>query len=399
MTMLPSVIRRARDRDRSRGQSVVELALLVPALLLIVMMGIDFGRVYLGWVNAQNIARIAATFAGNNPDAWGTPGDAAARARYQEIIANDARAINCELPATIPSPIFATGTDLGDLVEVRIDCNFTVLTPVISSILGPDILVSANIFYPVRAGLVGSVPGGLPPVPAPVAAFVASPTSGMEDLVVQVTDSSTNNPSSWRWTFGDGTGASFLKTPPPHTYANPGTYTITLLVQNSGGSSTATATIEVLPAPTTGPIPDFSGNPRSGVVPPNLSVAFTDLSTNGATSWSWTFGDGGTSTQQNPNHAYNSAGSYDVTLTVSDGTTSNSQTKADYIVVTDKPCTVPNFAGVRKNKAQAVWDAAGFVTTVTYAIGQGNYVIGVQSLPGGLANPPGGCNATIQVGP
>ena len=387
-----------RRRNRSRGQSIVEFALLLPAFLLLVLVALDFGRVYLGWVNVQNMARVAANFAANNADAWGVPGDAAIKARYQDLIANDARAINCVPPDPIPDPIFATGLDLGDPVKVNIDCNFAVLTPIVSSVLGSNILVSSSIEFPVKAGIVGSVPGGAPPEPAPIASFSASPTSGMEDLEVTVTDTSKNNPGSWRWTFGDGTAASFQKNPPPHVYQDPGTYTITLVVQNGGGSSTATATIDVLPAPPTGPIPDFSAAPRSGQVPPNLSVAFKDLSTNGATSWSWNFGDGATSSQQNPSHAYTASGSYDVTLTVSDGTTSNSQTKVGFIVVADKPCTVPNFAGVKKNKAQGIWSAAGFTTNMTFAPGQ-NYTIGVQSLPGGLANPPGGCNATIQVGP
>jgi len=400
--MLTSQLHRVRDRhrNRSRGQSIVEFALLLPAFLLLVLVALDFGRVYLGWVNVQNMARVAANFAANNAEAWNAPGDATIKARYQELIANDARAINCVPPDPIPDPIFATGTDLGDPVKVNIDCNFTVLTPIISSVLGSNILVSSSIEFPVKAGIVGSVPGGAPPVPAPIASFTASPTSGMEDLEVTVVDTSKNNPASWRWTFGDGTAASFAKNPPPHIYQDPGTYTITLVVQNGGGSSPpATATIEVLPAPATGPIPDFSAAPRSGQVPPNLSVVFTDLSTNGATSWSWNFGDGATSSQQNPSHAYTASGSYDVTLTVSDGTTSNSQTKVGFIVIADKPCIVPNFAGVRKNSAQTMWAAAGFTTNVTFLPGQGNYKIGVQSLPGGLTNPPGGCNATIQVGP
>ena len=65
------------------------------------------------------------------------------------------------------------------------------------------------------------------------------------------------------------------------------------------------------------PTAQFSGSPRSGQAP--LSVHFTDQSTTGSaaiTSWSWNFGDGGTSTQQNPNHTYSSAGSYNVSLTV-----------------------------------------------------------------------------------
>jgi PKD repeat protein len=401
MTLSADLIRRARERHRkrSRGQSIVEFALLLPAFLLLVLVALDFGRVYLGWVNLQNMTRVAANFAANNAEAWGVPGDATVKARYQELIANDARAINCQPPDPIPDPIFSTGTDMGDPVTVNIDCNFTVLTPIISNVLGPNILVSASVEFPVKAGLVGSVPGGAPPVPAPIASFTASPTSGNEDLEVTVVDTSKNNPASWRWTWGDGTAASFAKSPPPHVYQDPGTYTLTLVVQNAGGSSTATATIEVLPAPPTGPIPDFAATPRSGQVPPNLAVHFTDLSTNGATSWSWTFGDGGTSTQQNPSHNYTASGSYDVTLTVSDGTTSNSQTKVGFIVVADKPCIVPNFAGVRKNSAQGIWATAGFTTNMTFLPGQGNYKIGVQSLPGGLTNPPNGCNATIQVGP
>jgi PKD repeat protein len=384
--MLTSRIRRVRNRKRSRGQSIVEFALLLPAFLLLVLVALDFGRVYLGWVNVQNMARVAANFAANNAEAWTAPGDVAVKARYQELIATDARAINCVPPDPIPDPIFATGTDLGDPVTVNIDCNFRVLTPIISSVLGSKILVSSSIEFPVKAGIVGSVTGGAPPEPAPIASFAASPTSGMEDLEVTVTDTSKNSPGTWRWTFGDGTAAIFQRNPPPHVYHDPGPYTITLVVQNGGGTSTATAAINVLPAPTEAN-PDFSAAPRSGEVPPNLSVDFQDLSTNGATSWSWTFGDGGTSTLQDPSHSYTASGSYDVTLTVSDGTTSNSQTKADFIVVGDKPCTVPNFAGEKKNKAQGIWDAAGFTTNVTFAPGQ-NYQIGVQSLPGGLTNPP-----------
>jgi PKD repeat protein len=391
-----TIIRRVSNR--SRGQSFAEFALLLPALLLIVMVGIDFGRVYLGWVNLQNMTRIAANFAANNPEAWNAPGDLALQARYNELIQNDARAINCTTPDPAPGPIFASGTDLGDPVEVQIDCSFSVLTPIISDVLGGSILVSANSVFPVKAGIVGSVPGGGPPVPAPVASFTASPSSGMEDLEVLLTDTSTNVPTSWTWTFGDGTAAYFGKNPPPHEFADPGTYTVTLKVTNSGGSDLASVDIEVLPQPTTGPIPEFSATPRAGFTPFG-PVAFTDLSTNGPTSWSWQFGDGGTSSGQNPSHTYNANGLYDVTLTVSDGTTSNSQTKVAYIVVTDRPCIVPNFAGTKKNRAQATWTAAGFTTTVGFAPGQGNYTILVQSIPGGLPNPPGGCGATITVGP
>jgi PKD repeat protein len=75
----------------------------------------------------------------------------------------------------------------------------------------------------------------------------------------------------------------------------------------------------------------FTATPTSGTVP--LHVAFTDTSSGSPTSWSWSFGDGGTSTVQNPTHDYNAAGTYDVTLTVSDGSTSDSVTRTGYVVV------------------------------------------------------------------
>ena len=75
----------------------------------------------------------------------------------------------------------------------------------------------------------------------------------------------------------------------------------------------------------------FSGTPVTGTAP--LAVQFTDTSTGGPTSWSWTFGDGGTSTLQSPTHTYAAAGTYTVGLTVSNGTTSNSTTKVGYVTV------------------------------------------------------------------
>ena len=53
------------------------------------------------------------------------------------------------------------------------------------------------------------------------------------------------------------------------------------------------------------------------------------------TSWSWTFGDGGTSTAQNPSHTYTAAGTYTVTLTASNAFGSDGETKTNYITVTD----------------------------------------------------------------
>jgi len=79
------------------------------------------------------------------------------------------------------------------------------------------------------------------------------------------------------------------------------------------------------------PTADFSGTPVTGGYP--LTVQFTDQSV-GAASWAWTFGDGGSSSAENPSHTYTGQGSYTVSLTASNGEGSDIVTKTNYIVVT-----------------------------------------------------------------
>ena len=76
---------------------------------------------------------------------------------------------------------------------------------------------------------------------------------------------------------------------------------------------------------------EFKASRTSG--PPPLIVNFTDQSTGDVTSWSWDFGDGSTSSVQNPSHAYQELGSYTVSLTVSGAGGSDTETKTDYINV------------------------------------------------------------------
>lgn len=81
------------------------------------------------------------------------------------------------------------------------------------------------------------------------------------------------------------------------------------------------------------PVAAFSGTPTSGDYP--LDVVFTDQSSGTPTSWSWTFGDGGSSGAQNPTHTYTAAGVYTVSLTVTNAVGSDNETKVDYITVTE----------------------------------------------------------------
>jgi len=147
-----------------------------------------------------------------------------------------------------------------------------------------------------------------PNTPAPpVASFSGSPSSGNSPLNVSFTDSSTNTPTSWSWTFGDG-GSSTSQNP-YHTYSSAGSYSVNLTVTNSGGSNSLVKT-NYITVTTAVPVASFSGSPTSGTFP--LTVSFTDTSTYSPTSWSWLFGDGSSSTSQNPSHTYSAAGSYTV---------------------------------------------------------------------------------------
>jgi uncharacterized protein (TIGR02145 family) len=80
-----------------------------------------------------------------------------------------------------------------------------------------------------------------------------------------------------------------------------------------------------------GPVAAFMATPTTGTAP--LNVSFTDQSTGNPTSWLWDFGDGATSTLQNPTHTYNLPGSYDVQLTVTSINGSGSELKNSYISV------------------------------------------------------------------
>ena len=83
------------------------------------------------------------------------------------------------------------------------------------------------------------------------------------------------------------------------------------------------------------PVANFSGSPLSGTAP--LAVNFTDLSTGTVDTWAWTFGDGGTSSLENPSHVYASPGTYDVTLTASGPGGSDAETKLAYVTVSSPP--------------------------------------------------------------
>jgi PKD repeat protein len=103
-------------------------------------------------------------------------------------------------------------------------------------------------------------------------------------------------------------------------------------IQSDGNKINHNAiTLAMSDIPSAVPVANFDATPTSGYAP--LTVQFSDLSTGLIDSWSWDFGDGETSTEQNPEHIYNNSGSYAVSLTVSGEYGSDDTTFVDYISV------------------------------------------------------------------
>lgn len=170
----------------------------------------------------------------------------------------------------------------------------------------------------------------------PVADFMASNTSIQVGSSVTFTDLSTGNPTSWAWIFEGGTPSTFNgQNPPAIAYNTVGIFDVTLTVTNPSGRDVEVKTdyIQVFNTPPP-PAANFTANVTTIFV--GGSVNFTDLSTNGPTSWQWTFEGGtpGISAQQNPqNIVYNTAGTFDVTLVATNQYGSDTELKTNYITV------------------------------------------------------------------
>ncbi|MDW5558423.1 MAG: PKD domain-containing protein [Methanosarcina sp.] len=202
-----------------------------------------------------------------------------------------------------------------------------------------------------------------------VAQFTSAVTKGSSPLCVKFTDTSTGEPTKWKWDLGDGTTSS--KQNPKHEYSKAGSYTVKLTVTNNEGSDTVARTnyivvtkpaavssntdednveyvdednvqyidednIQYIYEDTNALVAQFTSDVTKGSGP--LCVKFTDTSTGEPTKWKWDFGDGTTSSKQNPKHEYSKAGSYTVKLTVTNDEGSDTVTRTSYVVVTKKNC-------------------------------------------------------------
>jgi PKD repeat protein len=221
------------------------------------------------------------------------------------------------------------------------------------------------------------------PLAMPVASFTTNVTSGGIPFAVQFTDTSSNMPTSWAWTFGDG-GISALQNP-SHTFASVGNFTVTETAYNAAGNSSA---VKYIVATT------LSGFTRQDLVMApqyTLTINFVDSSTNLPIPVV-------TVLDSNGNNATTSAGTYTGTypygVVVIYATSSGyASTSASYVVTGNLVETVPmtkNAAASTPN-TNVIWTPQSVAIQVLDAnnnpvIGSAVNITAVGStLPGGLS--------------
>ena len=303
MRLLHSLLARYRRRSRSRGQSIVELALILPVLMLLVASTLDLGRMFYSQITITNAAREGAYEAAYNPSSFqanavchSTTNRVMCRVLSEAkgsfvVVQKDDVSVAC-------SPSCAKG--IGNNVTVTVQGHFTLLTPLMAPFLGGNNVTltstaTAQVITdpPVAAAVPTATPTPTPsptptasptpsptsgptptpaptasptptPVPcfAPVANFTVSPSGGFKSVTnFQFTDTSQWMPvgncnTVWSWNFGDGNGQSNNNAGtsnaqnPTYIYTksktNPG-FTVTLAASNSMGSTTKTLVIRVDP--------------------------------------------------------------------------------------------------------------------------------------------------------
>jgi len=179
---------------------------------------------------------------------------------------------------------------------------------------------------------------------APRADFTVSNLSPLENTTVYFNDTSYSYPDTivyYSWVFGDGSvEAGPVASHVSHVYLQNGSYNVTLTVTDSDESTSKHwDTVQVQDSVPTASFEFSPSTPFEG-----QTVQFNDKSTaydDGVVSWYWNFGDGNSSSAQNPYHQYERNGTYDVTLTVHDGDESASQKTVKIMVQDTSPTVSP----------------------------------------------------------
>jgi Flp pilus assembly protein TadG len=267
--------RSARRTTASRGQAVVEFALILPVLIVLAAVTVDLGRIAFARVTLENAAREGAFQAARTPTSYvasgGCPGDGATN-----LVVCRTQLESRGSPISIaPSDITMTCTPdcspgIGHNATVNVTGRFNLVTPLLAVFFGGSTSLAIGSTATAQIETLPDPPGRLPwptpvPTPSPSASgspspspstigctppsagftFTTQPSSGQAPVTLFVVDTSTfpNCPiNDWEWAWGDGT-RSFGQTPAAHNYGSAGSYSVTLTVTNVAGRNTTGAVI------------------------------------------------------------------------------------------------------------------------------------------------------------
>jgi Flp pilus assembly protein TadG len=256
---------------RTRGQSLVEFALILPVLLFLFAAVLDLGRLAFTQIAVNNAAREGAFQAAVTPSSYTAGQPCPSDGKSNVVVCRTILETRGSSISIAPSDISVQcnpsdcSSGMGNTVTVRVTTRFQLLTPIIAQFFvgSSNLTISGTSVAQIKTlPTPGLAPSGsaspspsasaspsASPTPSPTPAcsapsagftFTTAPSNGKAPVTVAVTDTSTSGAcsiTSWEWNWGDGWKTPG-QNPGTHTYTVIGTYDITLTVVSNGGPST-----------------------------------------------------------------------------------------------------------------------------------------------------------------
>ncbi len=271
----------AHPNAHPRGQALVELALILPVLMLVLAAALDLGRLFYSRITIANAAREGAIEASLDPTSF--TANAACNAVTNRVMCRAVNETQSSFVTVAPADVALScspagcATGIGSNVTITVTGHFRLVTPLLAMFTGgQNITFSSSATAQINTAPVLTSGPGPTPTPAPTPTPTAAPTpppggsspaptptaapsplctapvanftwTNPANKTINFTDTSTHMATPgcanvWSWNFGDGSGSSSLQNP-TYTYANGSSKHVTLTVSNAAGSSTITKTV------------------------------------------------------------------------------------------------------------------------------------------------------------